>query len=370
MSKKENIITIILFSVFIFAGAILFWIIPDKNFSENENRKLSQMPKAELKTIASGEFMEEWEDYVSDQFPGRDMFMLCGGRYKNYLGMKDINGVYIGKDGYLFTVIDKYSVDNEQVDKNSRYINDFLKKCQNNESIKNTSFMLVPEAGMVIPDKLPNGVDNSWQWELVSHIRVLVDSATIICPEEAMRDANEQQYYKTDHHWTGYGAYNAYTQYCKTLNIPCDDTVDFTVASKEFYGSLYSKILFAEGPDEVVLDAGKNSVSITGDGKEMLLYDYSALEKKDKYLLFQGGNYGITEITGNGEGVLLIIKDSYANSFVPFLTNNYEKIIMLDMRYYMGSPLALCNKEGVTDVLVLYSLSNFVSDKNMIKLGL
>ena len=126
----------------------------------------------------------------------------------------------------------------------------------------------------------------------------------------------------------------------------------------------------AEKMDEVVVDETKADIKIIKDGTESALYDYSALDKKDKYLLFQGGNYGMVEIEGNGEGVLLVIKDSFANSFVPFLTENYEKIIMLDMRYYMGNVAMLCEKESVSNVLVLYSLSNFISDENMIKLGL
>lgn len=370
MSKKENIITIILFSAFILLGGIAFWLIPDKAFSDNENRYLAELPTVELKKLTSGEFMEEWEDYVSDQFPGRDSYMLVGGKYKYFLGMKDINGVFIGEDGYLLSVMDKNGVDHEQVGKNIDYINSFLDKCSKSETVENTAFMLIPDGAIILKDKLPKGVDVLWEEKLLKDIRGAVNNAEIICPENSMSQMEEQLYYYTDHHWTGYGAYGAYKEYCKVLGITADEDIKLTTVSKEFYGSLYSKVLFAEKADAVVIDETKADINIIKDGNAGTLYDYEALNKKDKYLMFQGGNYGIVEIDGNGEGVLLIIKDSFANSFVPFLTDNYAKIIMLDMRYYMGNATMICSKEKVTDVLVLYSLSNFVSDENMIKLGL
>lgn len=369
MSKKENIITIILFSVFIVFGLISFVLVPDKEFSDNENRYLAQIPNVEFDKVASGEFMKEWEAYVSDQFVGRDTYMLVGGKYKYYLGMKDINGVFIGKDGYMLSVIDKNSVDHERIGKNINYINRFLSQCNENEKIEDTAFMLVPDAAILLKDKLPKGMDICWEQKLLEDIRNEIDNAKIILPENSMVKMEEQLYYFTDHHWTGYGAYGAYMEYCKELGLTVNEATLSSV-NKEFYGSLYSKVLFAEKMDEVVVDETKSDIKIIKDGTESALYDYSALDKKDKYLLFQGGNYGMVEIEGNGEGVLLVIKDSFANSFVPFLTENYEKIIMLDMRYYMGNVAMLCEKESVSNVLVLYSLSNFISDENMIKLGL
>lgn len=369
MSKKENIITIILFSAFIIFGFVAFCLIPDKEFSDNENRYLAQIPTVKFDKITSGEFMDEWEDYVSDQFVGRDTYMLIGGKYKYCLGMRDINGVFIGKDGYMLSVMDKNAVDHERVGENIDYINRFLSQCSENERIEGAAFMLVPDAAILLKDKLPKGINIMWEAQLLEGIRGEIDNAKIICLENSMLQMEEQLYYYTDHHWTGYGAYGAYTEYCKELGLPLNE-VTLSSVNKEFYGSLYSKVLFADKMDEVVIDETKADIKITKDGDEGTLYDYTALDKKDKYLLFQGGNYGIVEIEGNGEGVLLILKDSFANSFVPFLTDNYEKIIMLDMRYYTGNVAMLCEKEEVTNVLVLYSISNFVSDENMIKLGL
>ena len=65
---------------------------------------------------------------------------------------------------------------------------------------------------------------------------------------------------------------------------------------------------------------------------------------------------------------VLVIKDSFANSFAPFLTQNYENIYMIDLRYYNGDLKAYLQEHNITDVLVLYNISNFISDRNIYKL--
>ena len=114
-----------------------------------------------------------------------------------------------------------------------------------------------------------------------------------------------------------------------------------------------------------------DKLKVTADGKEIPLYDMSAAGEKDKYKVFLGGNYGETTIKGgcNNGKTLLIIKDSFANSLVPFLTADYENIIMLDLRYYMGSAKQLAADKGADEILFVCEMSSFANDKNMVKLG-
>ena len=114
-----------------------------------------------------------------------------------------------------------------------------------------------------------------------------------------------------------------------------------------------------------------DKLKVTADGKEIPLYDMSAAGEKDKYKVFLGGNYGETTIKGgcNNGKTLLIIKDSFANSLVPFLTADYENIIMLDLRYYMGSAQQLAAERNVDEILFVCEMSSFANDKNMVKLG-
>lgn len=360
MTKKENLFTVIIFLLVIFCGGISIWVVKDRKFSDNENRVLKERPKLSATTLVSGKYMADFDDYVSDQFPLRDGCMEIATGYKRLLGMKDVNGVYIGKEGYLLTKTDENSVDSKRVEKNIRYFNEFFGKHQD----KKITFMLVPEASMVLSDKLPFKADVSWEWDLLNNIRDNIEGAEIAHPEDNMLKSDLQMYYRTDHHWTGYGAYEAYKEFSGNTS-----EVEFQVVTDDFLGSLHSKVLSSDIEAEEIV-VGTANVMVLADEKELMLYDYAALDKKDKYQIFQGGNHGMVKIKGKGEGNILVIKDSFANSFVPFLMEDYENIIMIDLRYYMGNMNTLCLSEGITDILVLYQIGNFISDENIIKLGL
>ena len=98
------------------------------------------------------------------------------------------------------------------------------------------------------------------------------------------------------------------------------------------------------------------------------LYDLSKLEGKDKYSVYMGGNNALVEIkTNNMNGRrLLVIKDSYAHSFVPFAVNHYEETYMIDFRYFNVGVEQFVEENKITDILVLYNTMNFVQDKNSI----
>ena len=82
-----------------------------------------------------------------------------------------------------------------------------------------------------------------------------------------------------------------------------------------------------------------------------------------------GGNNAYVDIESNVKNgkTLLVVKDSYAHTLVPFLANHYERIFMIDYRYYNGSTQSVIEEQGVTDVLFMYNTMNFVADKNFIK---
>ena len=110
------------------------------------------------------------------------------------------------------------------------------------------------------------------------------------------------------------------------------------------------------------------------DGKKLEgFYCEEMLDKKDKYAYFFGGNYGEVKIhneSSDKKGNLLVIKDSFANSFVPLIADDYENIYMIDLRYYGGNMLNYLKEQNIDEVLVLYNISNFVSDRNVYKLNL
>jgi hypothetical protein len=98
--------------------------------------------------------------------------------------------------------------------------------------------------------------------------------------------------------------------------------------------------------------------------KSASCYDESALKKADQYQVFFGGNHPLVEIrTTNHNGKnLMVFKDSYANSFIPFMISHYEKIIMVDPRYYYDNLSSAIQDYGINEYLFLYSANTLVKD--------
>ncbi len=349
---------IVLPSVFVFAGK-------DRTFSDNENRMLQTAPELSWNSIVSGSFQEKITSYISDQFPARDTWTQLGTEIKKLAGFKDIGGAYLGRDGYYMEKITPDAVDMDNLRRNLGIVSDFAAE---NEGLPVT-VLLVPATGTVMSDKLPNNAQMYDARKIYETVKAALPEMSVPDLYTALMNNKEHQlYYRTDHHWTWYGAHTAYKL------LLTDGTYSATpeLFSDSFLGTTYSKTLDpAAKPDKVYISAVSDGVTVTADGKESELYDMAAKNEKDKYKVFFGGNYGQTVITGgcdNGK-TLLVIKDSFANSLVPMLTADYETIIMLDMRYYMGSAQQLIAENGVDEILFVAEMSGFANDKNLVKLG-
>lgn len=362
--KKFHIALIAVFIAIITLPAVFVFAGTDKEFSENENRMLQTAPVLSLDNILSGSFQEKVTAYISDQFPARDTWTRLGTDVKKLAGFKDIGGAYLGKDGYYIEKITPDGVDEKNLSRNLSLISDFENA---NKDIPMT-LLLVPATGTVMDDKLPAHAQ-------MYDAEKLRDTASAALPDVNVPDLytclrenkSEQIYYRTDHHWTWYGAYAAYK-----LLLP-EGAYDASpeLFADDFLGTTYSKTLDASATaDKVYISPVPDNVTVTADGKQIPLYNTAAKNEKDKYKVFFGGNYGQTVITGgcNNGKTLLIIKDSFANSLVPFLTADYETIIMLDMRYYMGSAQSLIEESNVDEILFVQEMSSFSNDKNLIKL--
>lgn len=201
--------------------------------------------------------------------------------------------------------------------------------------------------------------------------------------EKLLSHNEDYIYYKTDHHWTSEGAYLAYETWCDSTGMESTPLADLKkqVATKKFRGSLYSKILDADSAYDSIWTYGDtkqkaygSDCSLTIDEKKQTdsCYDTAQLSQKDKYKYFFGDNYGTVQIVSDHarhqDRNLLVIKDSFANTFVPFATENYGQITMIDLRYYNGNVEEYMKEHQITDVLVLYNITNFISDRNLYKL--
>lgn len=379
MIKKKNFseysITVV-FLLLVFAFSIITVVAKPKSYSAKERRPLQQMPEITWSAIKSGEFGKDYEKYLTDQFILRDHWIQLKTTTERMLGRQESNQVYFGKNGYLiekFVVTDK---NKEQWEKNKKWVTDFLNTSQKILGKNHVKAMLVPTASYILKDKLPPYADTYDQGLINKEVEKLVKPDILVDVNKALlAKKNEGIYYRTDHHWTSLGAYYAYREWAKSVGLQPKKLSDFHehVVKTDFYGTIYNKVNTKVVPDTITLyeDEKPYEISINmGEKKLDGLYDKKQLDGDDPYSVFLGGNNAMTQVISQNKNGrrLLVIKDSYAHSFVPFLAGHFEEILLIDLRYLNMPVLDLYEQYQITDLLVLYNNATIMNDRNLVKL--
>lgn len=374
--RKINCIFVIVMVLILAGTGIEIFATKDRSFSENENRYLEERPQISLSNIENTDFQKSLENFISDQIPEREKLITLRSVVKELTGIKDIEGAYIGKDGYYLEKITNEDVSEEQLKNNIRYINTFFNK---NKELK-SYVMLIPGSGNILTDKLPKHADvydyNYYEKIAEKEFTNNADNNTqIVNTYDALKKLSKDYiYYKTDHHWTTKGAFIAYNEFCKAAGIESEpyENLKMKNVTDKFYGTLYSKVLDKKKKgDSIEIAENIPQCNVMINGKKSEIYHIDKLKEKDKYQVFFGGNYGVVSIENNeanNDKNLLIIKDSYANNFTPFLLKDYKTITIVDYRYFSGNLQSIVQSNNITDVLVLYEMSNFMKDKNLVKM--
>lgn len=341
----------------------------DTAFSDTENRMLQQKPVFSWADLADGRFMGNFEKYQTDQFIFRREWIGLQTAADRLLGKNKSGDVYLG-EGQLLEEPSKLS---ENVWENLDAIGAF---CRNQTGVK-CYLMLVPDAASVQREKLPAYAPVADQAEQLENIRSYLEKkenpVTEIPLYEMLREHREESlYYRTDHHWTTLGARYAYQSAAGQMELPGAENGEekkLYPVSDSFQGTLAARSGYRVPDDtiEVYWPDQKEELVVTyvqEQTKSASLYAAEKLKTRDKYGMFLNGNHPLTEIrtmasTGRK---LLLIKDSYANCFVPFLTGDFEEIVLVDPRYYYDSAEKLMKQYGFTDVLFLYNLNTFLED--------
>ena len=370
--KVQEQLVGIIFILTLFLFLIINVIVPDREKSVQENRMLATKPKFRLSSLISGDYDEKFEAYMDDQFVGRDMWRKLKVTVDRIGGSRLENGVYIGTNGQLLEQI-------EVADENHLAANiKAIKSFSESQSKIPVRMMLVPDAANVLNHSLPALAKPEDQTQMFSMVRKdLGDSVEWIdVSTELNKHKTEKIYYKTDHHWTTLGAFYAFQATAPSLGIEGDLSGKYVsyAVSDSFNGMLASKsgvnlgekeqidiyVPTEEDTDLIVdyVDEGKRSTS---------LYDSSKLKEKDQYTVFLGGNSSLLDIrtVSTSTKRLLLVKDSFANSFIPFLTPYYREIVVVDPRYYSGTINDLMDSYRISEVLFLYSGNTFFKDNNI-----
>lgn len=389
MKNLYKKIMVAVFALFLAIMPILtlIYLSPEERpFSENENKYLSAFPKLTYKTYKSAGFMKGFDTWLSDRFFGREDWIILKNKTDAALGKTEINGVFTEND-MMMQKWDGY--DEELYARNVNSINSFV---ANNNGIP-VYFMLVPNAQEIYRENTPSFAEVGSQKEFIDNFYSSLKgfSGTVDTFSSLMQRKSSYIYYRTDHHWTSYGAFTAYEAAAPVLDYDNFKYDSFTVehASNSFRGTLFSKTLdFDVTPDvidyytltnnepEVKVSVYKNfnsaSREVTYDEYDSL-YFRSFLEVKDKYSSFLGQNSPIVTVeneNAKSDRSLLIIKDSYAHSLVPFLSKEYKKVTMIDLRYINMDFRIMTPLEDYDQLLFVYNVITFSEDENIVKLNL
>lgn len=344
------------------------------------------------------------QTYLSDHFPLRDPFMTLKTKYEMLTGREEINDIYLAKDGYY---IEAYKTPKQQ----KKIITQFqkLQDAITTGAKENVRVMLVPTAISTYNAKLPGSAPDRGvlrQVDTMNEIYAALPSMQKVDAWRALQTAAAQEetdrtrasgdadgaqpvaeagdadhdtstadglYYHTDHHWTTHGAYVGYQAYCSAAGLSPIPEADFqkTCVTTDFHGTIFSKLHDSTVPGDAITlyenPANQLTVSYPDTGEVTdTLYNRDYLAQKDKYSVFLNNLHPLVEITNaraDSDRQLVLIKDSYANSMVPFLVHHYQKIYVFDTRYYRFGPSSFINEHPeVTDVLLLYNMNTIDTD--------
>ncbi len=370
-------ILLALFFAVIFLFPIVSFIVPDKTFSELENRALKSAPAFSADAVLDKSFMNGTESYLADHIVLRDAIAKAKSAIDLAVGKRELGGAYVCDD----KLVEHIAKPDETVTAlNAEEINKFAQKYRGKID---TTMMLVPTAETIYSATLPMAAPYIDQ---TAYIKSFYDSLQNVNTVDAYAVLSAHQkdyiYYRTDHHWTSYGAYLGYTALAKPLNLKAvpHDMFNIEHVANDFLGTLYSKALchedFADTIDlyaysqgdpvnEVVRHMGKNTQTYSS------IFFRENLEGKDKYTVFLGQNTPVVTINTNVKNgkKLIVFKDSYANSMMQFLTLHYEQIAVVDLRY-LNVPLSdYVDINDYQQALFLYNVGTFTSDQSMRKLA-
>ncbi len=377
---------LVFFALFILGLFVADMFATGREFSEMENRYLKQRPKFSIKALVENEYTLDYEKFINDQFVARDAWITLKSVSETALGKIENNGVAYGRDDYQFQKAP--TADEETLGNNLGYLQEFLETYQGHVTVG-----IIPNSYQVLENKTPvsfPGVDQEpYIRQIYEGVKGRVDTLDLLSVMTQHRD--EYIYYRTDHHWTTLGAFYAYQAYAQSRGLAAagpEQIEPYAHNVEGFLGTYYSKSKKFDTRSDTITWYDFPVGEVTIDGKTTILnsqkqeipvegmYEVAKWQERDKYAAFLYGNNGLTVIPSqcnlnHQEGRtsrVLVIKDSYGNSFAPFLTWSYDEVYVVDLRSLTEKMSELTARVQFDDVLVLYNYQSFESDRNIARL--
>ena len=328
---------------------------PQTEYSFSERRKLAQMPKLTWETLKTGEFANNTEEYVVDQFPMRDEFRTFKSHFSlGVMQKQDTNGIYV-KDGYLCKA--EYPMDDASIKRAAGIFEKIYTRYLQDTDVA-AYITVVPDKNYFLADSSMLSMDYAAFFDLV------YEATPFLHPIAIEDTLHLTDYYKTDTHWKQENIIDTAKTLAEGMNVPFAGEFVFKKAEEPFYGVYYGQAGLSLAADSITYCTNdvleKCAVYDYENNKEIPLYDLSKTEGKDPYEMFLGGNISLVTIE-NAQGLskkeLVVFGDSFSRSLLPLLAESYRKITLIDIRYLPSEYIGRYVEFNGQDVLFVYSTS-------------
>ncbi len=390
--KTINVAISAIFLVFIFGLGIAFWILPDTDFSADENRTLQTFPEVSADGWLDGSVSAKLTDYYSDQFPLRPTWVSLHALGELAMGRGESGGVLLGDDGQLATRrFDAYMSRTERAADtdyyNAAHIQSGLDAViRLDETLDASGIPLcvllpprtldVTQSDFAYPALFSNRLDAAIRETLAG---TTVNHVDLLDTFRTMHESGRYVYYRTDHHWTTQGAYTAYGAVLDSWGMG-DDILPanfFTVRQiPGFAGTAYSRAgMFFVPTDTLEIweatDGSDARYTVRDEAGRTIIeagfINEKYLSEKDKYSAFLDGTHRLLTITdeqaasaGESRPRLLLARDSFANSMVPFLARHFD-IVMVNLSGGMTQLSELAATYDCDRVLIVCNWENLIT---------
>lgn len=358
MKKTAQVLTVCAMALLLFGGLLLHILVPDRDVSAAERRKLTRFPEFSGGHLLSGQYGEDLEAYLLDQFPGRDVLRTVKSVWSYYvLRQKDNNGIVIGADPYSqHTTVAKLEphLDEKQV---AMFTEKF-------SSLRQKFFPDSPVTCVVIPDKmyyLTDGYPRMDYGRLLSMVEKGMPFARVCT--NLFQSLITDSYYRTDSHWRQEKLQWVLEdlEHILQIELPDLDTYDRRVLPG-FHGVYYGQAALPMAPEDLIYlenDVTRQAV-VTGPELQgpQTVYAPERFSGMDGYDVFLHGAQAVLSVENTlaeGNRELIVFRDSYGSSLVPLLLPAYKTVTLVDIRYVNTMFLDQFVDFHGQDVLILYA---------------